>query len=76
MLFRSAASGNDRAFRDCIDLLRHAEASQNPPATEHASMGDIDQEVIHGILQRFQGQDQKIPSQESREEANHDDDPS
>lgn len=55
-LVNKAASGDLRAIGQLRDLAREAEEKQNPAAAnQHGSVVDeSDQEVMQGILQRFQ----------------------
>jgi hypothetical protein len=56
-LVNKGASGDLRALRQLLELARDSEAEQNVPGAEHPVLGRLDQEVIEGILQRFQGQE-------------------
>jgi hypothetical protein len=53
-LVNKAASGDLRAVRQLLELARDAEAKQNLPGAQN-SLGDLDHEVIAGILKRFPG---------------------
>jgi hypothetical protein len=56
-----AAGGDLRAIGQLRDLAREAEEKQNTAATQQASVvDDLDQEVMQGILQRFQQKDNEI----------------
>jgi Family of unknown function (DUF5681) len=54
-LVNKAASGELRALRYLVELARDAEAKQKLPGTQNPVMGELDQDVISGILRRFQG---------------------
>jgi Family of unknown function (DUF5681) len=56
-LVNKAASGDLRAINQLAELARESEAKQNVPGGEQSQIGELDQEVINGILQRFQGQE-------------------
>jgi len=56
-LVNKAASGDLRAINQLAELARESEAKQNVPGGEQPEIGELDQEVIQGILQRFQGQE-------------------
>jgi Family of unknown function (DUF5681) len=71
-LVNKAASGDIRALRQLLESARDAEAKQNAPGAQDPAIGELDQEVIDGILKRFEiGEEEK--DQELRE-ANHGDD--
>lgn len=53
-LVNKAASGELRALRQLVELARDAEAKQNLPGTQNPVLSDVDQEVIEGILKRFE----------------------
>jgi hypothetical protein len=70
-LVNKAASGDLRAIKYLADLARESEAKQNLSAGAPEAITEIDQEVINGILERFQPQepnDRALPSDESKEE--------
>ena len=54
-LVNKAASGELRALRQLVELARDAEAKKEVTETQKARIGDLDKEVIEGILKRFQG---------------------
>jgi Family of unknown function (DUF5681) len=56
-LVNKAASGDLRAINQLAELARESEAKQNAPGAERPEIGELDQEVINGILQRFQGRE-------------------
>jgi len=62
-LVNKAASGDLRACGQLVELARESEAQQNLPGAGHPAIGEFDQEVINGIMQRFQG-----PEGEGREQ--------
>jgi replication-associated recombination protein RarA len=54
-LVNNAASGDLRALRLLVDLARDAEAKKEVTETQKTQIGELDEEVIAGILKRFQG---------------------
>jgi Family of unknown function (DUF5681) len=56
-LVNKAASGDLRAINHLAELAGDFESKQNMPGAEQPEIGELDQEVINGILQRFQVQD-------------------
>jgi hypothetical protein len=70
-LVNQAASGNLRALRPLVELSRDAEAKQNAGEMQNAVVGELDQEVIEGIMKRFQEAEQQV--QEPQEVGNGDD---
>lgn len=64
-LVNKAAGGDLRAIGLLRDLAREAEEKQNTAATQQASVvDDLDQEVMQGILQRFQQKDDEVSAGE------------
>ena len=60
-LVNKAAGGDLRAIGQLRDLAREAEAKQNTAAPQHSQVvDDLDQEVMQGILQRFQQKDDEV----------------
>ena len=60
-LVNKAAGGDLRAIGQLRDLAREAEEKQNTAATQHSQVvDDLDQEVMQGILQRFQQKDDGV----------------
>jgi len=55
-LVNKAASGDLRAIMQLAGLARECEAKENLPEAQTQQIGELDQEVINGILQRFQDQ--------------------
>ena len=54
-LVNKAATGDPRALRQLIELARDAESKQNAPVVHQCGIvDDLDQEIMQGILQRFQ----------------------
>jgi Family of unknown function (DUF5681) len=53
-LVNKAASGDIRALRQLLESARDAEAKQNLPGGQNPVIEELDQEVIEGILKRFQ----------------------
>ena len=53
-LINKAASGDLRALRQLVELARDAEAKQNASGTQDPGIGELDQEVMDGILKRFE----------------------
>lgn len=70
-LTNKAASGDTRALRLLLELARDAEAKQNAGGEQIPIVGELDQEVIEGILNRFRQGDQQ--GQELQEVDNDDD---
>jgi len=65
-LVNKALGSDIRALRLLLDLARHAEAKQGVAGGEqNPVLGELDQEVIAGIMKRFQESDQQ--SQEPQE---------
>lgn len=61
-LVNKAAGGDLRAIGQLRDLAREAEEKQNAAATQQGpAVDDLDQEVMFGILQRFQQKDHEVP---------------
>ena len=54
-LVNKAASGELRALQQLVELARDAEAKKDVTETQKALIGELDEEVIVGILKRFQG---------------------
>jgi hypothetical protein len=53
-LVNKAASGDIRALRQLLESARDAEAKQNTSGGQNPVIEELDQEVIDGILKRFQ----------------------
>jgi hypothetical protein len=53
-LVNKAASGDIRALRQLLESARDAEAKQNTSEAQDPAIGQLDQEVIDGILKRFE----------------------
>ena len=70
-LVNKGANGDTRALRLLLDLAREAEAKQNAEGDRNPMVGQLDQEVIEGIMKRFQEADQQ--GQELQEADNGDD---
>jgi hypothetical protein len=66
-LVNKAASGDTRALRQLVELAREAEAKQQASPGQEPVLTDLDQEVLEGILKRFEVGNDKS------EEAQHDD---
>jgi hypothetical protein len=66
-LVNKAASGDHRSCQQLIDLAHDAEAKQQASPGQEPVLTDLDQEVVEGILQRFEVANDKS------EEAEHDD---
>jgi Family of unknown function (DUF5681) len=70
-LVNKAATGELRAIRQLVELVCEAEDQQNASRAQNPVIGELDQEVISGVLKRFQqGEEQ---GQDPEEAANHDD---
>ncbi len=54
-LVNKAAAGDLRALRHLTALAHDAEAQQNARDTELLDLGEMDRDVMQGILRRFQG---------------------
>ena len=70
-LINKAASGDLRALRQLVELARDAEAKQSTSGMQNPVIGELDQEVMDGILKRFERGEEE--DQESREANNGDD---
>ena len=66
-LVNKAASGDHRSCQQLIDLARDAEAKQQASPGQDPVLSELDQEVLEGILKRFEVGNDKS------EEAHHDD---
>ena len=67
-LVNKAASGDIRALRQLLDSARDAEAKQNASEAQNPAIGELDQEVIDGILKRFEkGEEQGQELQEAND---------
>jgi hypothetical protein len=66
-LVNKAASGDHRSCQQLIDLARDAEAKQQASPGQYPVLTELDQEVLEGILKRFE------VGNEKSEEAHHDD---
>jgi Family of unknown function (DUF5681) len=53
-LVNKAASGDLRASHELLTLTRVAEAEMNPDETPAPEIGDLDRQVMQGILKRIQ----------------------
>jgi hypothetical protein len=53
-LVNKAASGDIRALRQLFELARDAEAKQNASAGQDSGLNELDQEVLEGIVKRFE----------------------
>jgi hypothetical protein len=74
-MVNKAASGDIRALRELLELARDAEARQNMQGSQNPVIEELDQEVIDGILQRLNPEQQGGPELEvATEEANDVDD--
>ena len=47
-----------RAVRQLLELARDAESKQASPESQNSMLGDLDREVVDGILKRFKGVDE------------------
>jgi hypothetical protein len=70
-LVNKSATGDLRALRQLVELARDAEAKQNTSGTQSPAIGKLDQEVIDGIVKRFEGTEAQI---QEAQEANDVDD--
>ena len=70
-LVNKSATGDLRALRQLVELARDAEAKQNTSGTQSPGIGELDQEVIDGIVKRFEGTEVQI---QEAQEANDVDD--
>jgi hypothetical protein len=70
-LVNKAASGDIRALRQLLESARDAEAKQNASGSQDPAIGEPDQEVIDGILKRFEKGEEE--DQELREATDGDD---
>ena len=63
-LVDQAAAGDLRALRHLTALTRVAEAQQNLRDTQLQDLGELDRDVMQGILRQFQGTEEKQNSSE------------
>jgi len=56
-LVNKAASGDMRALRQLLELARDAEAKHSAPGAQGPAFSELDQEVVEGILKRFQSEE-------------------
>jgi Family of unknown function (DUF5681) len=74
-MVNKAASGDIRALRELLELVRDAEARQNVPGVQNPVIEGLDQEVIDGIMQRLNpGEEGGQELQEAAQEASDVDD--
>jgi ribosomal protein S20 len=74
-LVNKAASGDIRALRQLLESARDAEAKQNAAAVQNPVIEELDQEVIDGIMQRFNpAEEEGQELQETTQETNDVDD--
>jgi|HubBroStandDraft_4_1064222.scaffolds.fasta_scaffold308558_2 hypothetical protein len=66
-LVNKAASGDHRSCQQLIDLAHDAEAKQQASPSQDPVLSELDQEVLEGILKRFEVVNDKS------QEAEHDD---
>ena len=59
-LVNKSATGDLRALRQLVELARDAEAKQNTSGTQSPSIGELDQDVIDGIVKRFEGSEAQM----------------
>lgn len=73
-LVNKAASGDLRALAQLVALAQDAEAKQSMPGAQEPVLGDLDHEVIDGIMKRFLRTEEKKPDgqQEAQEDSNGD----
>jgi Family of unknown function (DUF5681) len=53
-LVNKAASGEIRALTQLLELARDSEAKQNASVGQDSVLNDLDQEVLEGVLKRFE----------------------
>jgi hypothetical protein len=63
-LVDQAAAGDLRALRHLTALAHDAEAQQNARDTQRQDLGELDRDVIQGILRRFQVTEEQRNSSE------------
>jgi hypothetical protein len=68
-LVKKATAGDVRALRLLTALAHDAEAQQNARDTQLQNLGELDHDVMQGILRRFQRTEEQ-PN--SKEMTNHD----
>lgn len=73
-LVNKAASGDIRAVRQLLESARDAEAKQNASVVQNPVVEELDQEVIDGIMRRFNPVEGDQERQETTQEANDVDD--
>jgi len=73
-LVNKGASGDLRALAQMVALAKDAEAKQNMPGAQPPALGDLDHEVMDGILKRFLRADEEKTDghKEVQEETNGD----
>jgi hypothetical protein len=73
-LVNKAASGDLRALAQLVVLAQDAEAKQSVPGAQEPVLGDLDHEVIDGIMKRFLRTEEEKPDgqQKAQEESNGD----
>jgi Family of unknown function (DUF5681) len=69
-MVNKAASGDQRSLRLLIELARDAETKQSMPGAQEPALGDLDHEVMDGIVRRFL--ETKEKDQETQEGSNGD----
>ena len=63
-LVNKAASGDLRALRQLVELACDAEAKENVNEKRKPVTAELDEELMRGILERFQGHDSRPTQQE------------
>ena len=73
-LVNKAASGDLRALTQLVTLAQDAEAKQSMPGTQEPVLGDLDHEVIDGIMKRFlRTEEKKLDAQQEAQEKSNGD---
>ncbi len=70
-LTNKGASGDLRALRLLLDLARDAEAKQDAGGEQNPVLGELDQEVIEGIMKRLHEPDQQGQEPQEVENGNN-----
>jgi uncharacterized protein DUF5681 len=73
-LVNKAASGDLRALAQLVALAQDAEAKQSMPGAQEPVLGDLDHEVIDGIMKRFlRTEEEKSDGQQTAQEESNGD---
>lgn len=69
-LLNKAAAGDLKAIRQSSELAHELEEKQRSVASQVSTVGvgDVDEEVMQGIVRRFEERDKRIPQQEEAQD--------